>query len=165
MFFATQKDPTISPNTLLAVLRGSVTASIPMKIARASIGIWNCIRSIDIQMVDIPGIPGAPKESRTMVTIRDPILPPESSTPKTFARNSVEMVRTITKPSMFMVAPRGIEKEYSFGEILSRLSQISIVKGIAALLDERAKAFNQAGMAFLRKSKGLVLVAMRIMMR
>ena len=53
----------------------------------------SCIRSIDIQMVDIPGIPGAPKESRMMVTIREPILPPDSSTPKTFARNSVEMVR------------------------------------------------------------------------
>lgn len=165
VLFATQKDPTISPNTLLAVLRGSVMASIPMKRASASIGTWNCIRSTDIHIVETPGIPGAPKESRTMVRIRDPTLPPDSSTPKTFARNSVEMVRTMTNPSMFMVAPSGMEKEYSFGDILSRLSQVSMVNGIAALLDERAKAFNQAGIAFLRKTKGLLFVIKRIMMR
>ena len=64
-----------------------------------------------------------------------------------FAKNNTYNTNPMLVPSMFRVAPRGIENEYIFGEIFNFLWHTSMVCEIAALLDMRAKALTQAEIA------------------
>ena len=61
-----------------------------------------------------------------------------------------------------MVAPRGMEKLHTFGEIPIFSVQICIFKGIAALLEDSVKALIMPGRFFLKKIKGFSLPIRKI---
>ena len=76
---------------------------------------------IDIHTMLAPGMPGVPTERRTIEAIIDSRAVPETSTPYILARLRTHTATHKAEASRLIVAPRGTEKEYIFGEIPSSL--------------------------------------------
>ena len=77
----------------------------------ASIGIPHCLNKTDRQINPVPGIPGVPTDSTTIVNMSERISAGESVMPNALAKNKVVSESMTLRPSMLMVAPKGIEKE------------------------------------------------------
>lgn len=76
-----------------------------------SAGTPICWTSSDRQMRAAPGTPGAPMERTNMEKKRERSMLPVIATPKILAMKRVDTIRATHVPSMFIVAPRGSEKE------------------------------------------------------
>jgi hypothetical protein len=92
-----------------------------------------------------------------MITVTDMVISaePVTSMPYILARNIANTMRKTEVPSIFMVAPRGIEKLASFGDIPSFFVQIFMFVGMAALLDDSARLVSIPSFAFAKNLKGL----------
>lgn len=101
-----------------------------------------------------PGTPGAPTDKTKMVSAMEKTNDIVIGTPNIFAIKSAEIIWVIQLPSILIVAPSGIEKEYTFFAIPSRSLHISIETGIVALLDAIVKAESIAGENFLKNVTG-----------
>ena len=74
---------------------------------------------------------------------------PVTVTPHILARNRPETIRLAVVPSIFTVAPRGMEKLAILGDTPSFSVHIAILVGMDAELDDRARAVSMPSFAFL----------------
>ena len=154
-----------SPRQLIVVMNISRIGYIPISRLTPSTGTLNWVSRTVSRMSPIPGIPGAPMDSRMMVVHMITSILPLISTPYIFAMARADTASCMQIPFMLIVAPRGMEKEYIFGDMPSFSPHAFMFSGMEALLEESENTCSIVGAYFLKKMRGFCPVNTTISMQ
>ena len=139
----------MSPATLSVVLLISKILSTPRMSAKASTGMLNVSMTAMITGRDPPGIPTMPIEVVSMSKMRAMCWEGDRSIPNICAKNMTVQTSKKAVPSMFTVTPMGTEKLHISGGTANFFSNVRMVTGIVAALEEVEKAVMKIGRALL----------------
>lgn len=146
-----------SPATLIDVLNMSRKWSIPSIIDIMSNGSPTDINSMFMDMIAADGIPAALIDAITAVSITVIRADVPKSRPYACVANIIAQPCIMAFPSIFIVAPRGMENDENSSDT-PKSESFSNVNGIVALddVDENAKSIT--GENFLKNLIGLNFV-------
>ena len=120
-----------------------------------SIGTPTIPRIIMRSGMEPPGMPAVPMAVTTDITTTTSCAPSDSSTPKTWARNSTVAPSKRAEPFMFRVAPRGRTNPAISRGCRAPRGPPASWSGRVALLEDVEKAVSSTTSALRKNSRGL----------